>query len=144
MVKNFDIKTEGDIEYFHSLTKGISNYSLFHNNIINHDLKRLNDKLKKVSKRKNDGWLKANIKMLRSKPLNNIKLQENSLLYKCNGINIDISDGGNVNEVMDLGSNLYKHEELTSYFNLSKLNNFNLMKLIWNWMDQVLKTAKLS
>ena len=65
---------------------------------------------------------------------------ENILLHQINeNIVINKKDGDNNMEIFELNDILLKQDELKLYFFCSKANNFNLMKLIWEFVDLVYK-----
>ena len=42
-------------------------------------------------------------------------------------------------EITEINKNLYQQSELNVYIICSKVNNFNLMKLIWEWNEVLFK-----
>jgi len=125
------------LEYFHDLNKGYKHPKdiiIFENTKHKQEI----DKLKK--KRVNKSYLKAYSKFINSDKNSEEKEENCKLFFQMNDfIKVDKRDSNNYMEITELNDILYQQVDLKLYGFCAKTNNFNLMKLIWEFVDKVYK-----
>ena len=103
--------------------------------------------INKISKKSNNNsiqqhtsYLEALKKLEKSKILNDNTLKENKLLIKISSILPErIDDDITEMEITEINRNIYQQTELNVYSQCSKVNNFNLMKMVWDWSERLHK-----
>jgi len=74
------------------------------------------------------------------KEITDTLVREQALLVKMNKIiPVHQDDETTDMEITEINKNLYQQSELNVYIICSKVNNFNLMKLIWEWNEVLFK-----
>jgi len=71
--------------------------------------------------------------------INEIESEKNLLYHLNNIINVNKKDSESYMEINEISEHVYKQEELNLYNFCSNTNNFNLMKIIWEWVELVYK-----
>jgi len=130
-------KTPMPLEYYHNLTCGNKDPK---SEIIIESIKNKQkiDILKK--KQVHKLYINAYSKLINSDTLYD-EIEENTLLlYQMSKfIEMSKNDSKSYLEITEISENLYHQQELKDYSFISKGNNFNLMKIIWEWIDKVFK-----
>ncbi len=86
----------------------------------------------KESNLKDTSWIESKIHSVERLTYSENMLFENREIYE-----LDRLEYGDLESQLE--KKLYNKKELALYFRYSKINNFNLMKLLWNWADIVYK-----
>jgi len=125
------------LEYYHNLTSGSKNpVQLFE---FEKD-KKINDLKKKIKNEVMDSeYVSAYGKYLNALELEEDEQEEQIILYKMNKIIKNNDKDKDYMEITSINNSLYQQRNLKIYSYCSQANNFNLIKIIWDWIDVMYK-----